>query len=94
MSAWFVYLAICSDGTLYTGVTTDPVRRQHEHNSSSKGARYTRSRQPVALHVVAHFTTRSEALKEEHRIRNLKRATKLKMLESLWPPELHCNNDH
>jgi putative endonuclease len=94
MSAWFVYLAICSDGTLYAGVTTDPVRRQHEHNSSNKGARYTRSRQPVTLHVVAQLATRSEALEEEHRIRKLGREAKLKMLQSIGPPELYCNDDH
>ena len=33
---WTVYILECSDGTLYTGVTTDIVRRIDEHNTSEK----------------------------------------------------------
>ena len=44
--AWFVYLARCADGTLYTGVTTDPARRERAHNRG-RGAAYTRSRRLI-----------------------------------------------
>ena len=46
--SWFVYLARCADGSLYTGVTTDPARRERAHNRG-RGAAYTRSRRPVRL---------------------------------------------
>ena len=50
MSTWFVYILHCADGTLYTGVTTDPERRLREHNAGGRlAARYTRARRPVAL---------------------------------------------
>ena len=39
----------CADRSLYTGITTDLKRRLQEHNSSKKGAKYTRSRRPVGL---------------------------------------------
>src|SRR3954464_10676412 len=46
--SWFVYLARCADDSLYTGVTTDPARRERAHNQGL-GAAYTRSRRPVRL---------------------------------------------
>ena len=46
---WHVYMVRCSDQSLYTGITTDVQRRVNEHNSSKRGARYTKSRRPVAL---------------------------------------------
>jgi putative endonuclease len=45
---WFVYIAQCGDGSLYTGVTTDPAARELAHNAGL-GAAYTRSRLPVRL---------------------------------------------
>ena len=44
----YVYILECSDSTLYTGYTNDPVRRIEEHNSGD-GAKYTRGRYPVKL---------------------------------------------
>ena len=29
---WWVYMLRCADGSLYTGVTTDVLRRWQEHN--------------------------------------------------------------
>jgi putative endonuclease len=40
MKKWFVYILECSDGTLYTGITTDINRRLNQHNTG-KGAKYT-----------------------------------------------------
>ena len=46
---WWVYLVSCSDGSLYTGITTNVERRISEHNTSKKGAKYTRNKRPVRL---------------------------------------------
>lgn len=78
--AWFVYMVECCDGTLYTGCTTDVSRRLHEHNSTSRGAKYTRSRRPVMLRYHAACNSRSEALREELRIKRLSRADKLALI--------------
>jgi putative endonuclease len=77
---WFVYLLRCADGSLYCGVCTDLARRVEEHNSSPRGARYTRARRPVALVWQCGFPTRSEACREEARIKRLGRQAKEQLL--------------
>ena len=47
--SYFVYILECSDQTLYTGITTDVDKRLEEHNTSDKGAKYTKARRPVRL---------------------------------------------
>lgn len=70
----------CSDETLYAGVTTDLKRRVDEHNSSSLGAKYTSGRRPVELVYAKKFGSRSQASKEENRIKKLPREEKLRMI--------------
>ncbi len=82
MSYW-VYIVACADGTYYTGIATDIVRRMAEHNGDKpRGARYTAARRPVALQYQAAFPTRSEAQKEEARIKSLSRAAKSDLIKS------------
>lgn len=77
----YVYVVKCRDGSLYTGYTTDVNRRVWEHNYSSKGAKYTRSRRPVTLVYSESYSTRSEAMKREYAIKHLSRIDKLKLIE-------------
>lgn len=78
--AYWVYIAQCADGTLYTGMTTDTERRQEEHNSG-KGAKYTRSRRPVTIVYREECPDKSAALKREHAIKKLTRASKLNLIK-------------
>ena len=73
---WHLYLIRCKGGQLYTGITTDIERRINEHNSSSLGARYTRTRRPVTLHYHENANNRSDALKREFEIKKLSRRAK------------------
>ena len=73
--AWFVYLARCADGSLYTGVTTDPARRERAHNRG-RGAAYTRSRRPVRLVHLEPARDRGAALRRELAIKGLSRKEK------------------
>ncbi len=68
-SVYSLYILECADGTLYTGITTDVERRLAEHNSSQKGAKYTRSRRPVRVVYVEQYQTRSQASKREYQIK-------------------------
>ena len=79
---YFLYILHCSDDTLYTGITTDIQRRLEEHNSSAKGAKYTRSRRPVALVYTEKFEDRSSASKREYIIKRLSRAKKLALINA------------
>jgi putative endonuclease len=72
---WTVYLARCRDGSLYTGVTTDPARRLAQHNSGCGGA-YTRSRVPVIFVYCEGAADRSCALRREQAIKRLSHAQK------------------
>ena len=72
---WHVYVARCGDGTLYTGVTTDPARRESAHNAG-RGAAYTRSRRPVRLVYTERAAGRGPALRRELAIKRLSRPEK------------------
>jgi len=76
---WYVYIVECSDGTLYTGITTDINRRLNQHNSG-KGAKYTSIRRPVKLMSISEFGDRSDASKEEYRIKQLTRKEKFEYI--------------
>ncbi|MEO7986582.1 MAG: TIGR02453 family protein [Gemmatimonadales bacterium] len=76
---WFVYIARCGDGSLYTGITTDPDRREALHNAG-RGAAYTRSRRPVRLVYREGATDRGAALRREAAIKRLDRARKEAMV--------------
>jgi putative endonuclease len=72
---WFVYLARCADGTLYTGVARDVVNRIAAHDAG-RGARYTRGRGPLTLCAVRRCASKGEALRLEHAVKQLPRAAK------------------
>lgn len=74
-ASWFVYMVRCSDGTLYTGATTDVKRRVLAHNTG-RGARYTRSRLPVSLVYLEEAQDRSDALRREAAIKRFHRPDK------------------
>jgi len=76
---WIVYLVRCSDNSLYCGITNDLQRRLKEHNSGS-GAKYTRSRRPVALEAISSTMTKSEALKLEYYIKQVPARKKVSVL--------------
>ncbi len=77
---WYVYIVECCDKSLYTGITTDVERRVKEHNGSKKGAKYTRTRRPVRLVKHWEFENRRQAIKEEIRIKKLKKSDKIKLI--------------
>jgi putative endonuclease len=78
--SWFVYIVRCCDGSYYTGITTDLVRRMAEHNSSGQGAKYTRPRRPVALVYFEAAQSRSTAAQREYRIRKMNPLGKTKLI--------------
>ena len=72
----------CSDGTLYTGISTDLERRLDEHNNSAKGAKYTRARRPVTLAYFEELDNRSKVSKREFAIKKLSRKEKIRLMTS------------
>ena len=82
--AYFCYILECSDGTFYTGWSTDPERRERQHNLG-RGARYTRDRRPVRLVYVEEQPDKPSALRRELRIKRLPREKKKKLIEAKKP---------
>ena len=78
---YFLYILKCKDGTLYTGITTDVVRRVREHNSSTKGAKYTKPRRPVVLVYSKKFKNRSTSSKAEAKIKAMTRQEKQDLIK-------------
>lgn len=78
-TAAFVYVLRCADDSLYCGWTYDLERRIAQHGAG-RASRYTRSRRPVALAWSRAMRSRSEAMREEARIKKLSRAHKLRLI--------------
>lgn len=76
----YTYILRCADNTLYCGWTNDLSKRLKAHNSG-KGAKYTRTRRPVALAYYEKFETKKEAMRREAAIKKLSRKDKLKLVE-------------
>jgi len=80
--SYFIYILECSDNTLYTGITKDIEKRIDEHNTSSKGAKYTKARRPVKLVYQESSLNRSTASKREYAIKKLTRLKKLQLIQN------------
>lgn len=76
----YIYILKCSDGTLYTGWTTNLEKRVKCHNNG-KGAKYTRCRLPVELVYFEECINKSKALKREYEIKQLSRNKKLLLIQ-------------
>jgi len=78
---WCVYIILCSDNSLYTGITT-AVSRRFEQHQQQKGAKYFRGRQPKTLLYVESGHNRSTASKREIAIKSLSREQKWLLIAS------------
>lgn len=76
----FVYILRCGDGSLYTGIAKDLNRRLEQHQAG-KASRYTRSHLPVILVWRRKVRSWSLALREERRIKAMRKAAKEAMLD-------------
>jgi len=79
MRHYYCYILECADGSLYTGLTTDPERRLHQH-TSGRGARYTRAHPPVSLAVVEDHADLRTAMRRERVLKALPRERKLALI--------------
>jgi len=85
--SFYCYILECTDGTFYTGWTTDPERRLKQHNKGI-GARYTRSRLPVKMVYLEPQPDRTTAMKRERAIKRLSRQKKNELIHQggVTPP--------
>jgi putative endonuclease len=79
---YHVYLLECADGSIYTGITTDVVRRLKEHKQG-RGAHYTKARKAVKIIYSEKAKDRSTAQKREAKIKSWKRDRKLGLIQGV-----------
>jgi putative endonuclease len=78
---WFVYVACCSDDTLYVGIARDVAARIGMHNAG-RGARYTRGRAPLKVLATRRCPNMGDALRLELALKRLTRREKLAVVAS------------
>lgn len=76
---YYTYVLLTENNTLYCGYTDD-VEKRFEAHKAGVGAKYTRANKPVKIIYTACFDTKSEAMKEEYRIKHLSKEEKLEFL--------------
>lgn len=72
---YYTYIILTVNNTLYCGYTDDPVKRFEKHQAGL-AAKYTRAHKPLKIVYLKEFSTKSEAMKEECRIKKLSRKQK------------------
>ncbi len=77
---YYLYILQTVDNTLYCGIARDVEKRFIQH-LSGKGAKYTRSHKPLKIVYTKEFDSRSEAQKEEYRIKHLSKKEKMNLIE-------------
>jgi len=77
---YFIYIAKCSDNSLYTGITSNIKKRIWQHNNSKYGAKSVRGKRPVHLVYSEVYSTIYEALKREKEIKGWDRKKKLNLI--------------
>ena len=90
MNENYTYILRCADGTYYCGWTNNLDRRLKAHNEW-KGAKYTRSRRPVALVYYEAFSTKEEAMRWEYEIKQLPRKKKEELIFKQQTDTSSCN---
>lgn len=76
---YYTYILLIENNSLYCGYTDDVEKRFQAH-LDGKGAKFTRAHKPVKIVYKKEFDTKSEAMKEEYRIKHLPRSEKLKLI--------------
>ena len=76
MDRWFVYVARCSDGTIYIGIARDVAARIALHDAG-RGAKYTRGRGPLEVLGKRRCATHGDALRLERALKRLPREEKV-----------------
>jgi putative endonuclease len=76
----FFYLARCADGSLYAGTCVNVSERETKHNAGT-GAKYTRSRRPIAIIHCEEFPTLSAARRREAEVKKWPKERKESLLK-------------
>jgi len=72
---FYTYLLLTENNTYYCGYTDDIEKRYKKHLEGT-GAKYTKANKPIKIAYLNTFENKSQAMKEECRIKKLTRKAK------------------
>lgn len=75
---YYVYILLTESNTYYCGYTDDVEKRFNAH-CEGRGAKYTKANKPVKIVWQKCFDNKADAMKEEYRIKRLRRSEKEKL---------------
>jgi putative endonuclease len=78
---WCVYILLCTDNSLYTGISNNVGARMLQH-ANERGAKYFRGRKPRRVVYLETGHTRSSASRREAQIKKMRRAQKDRLIAS------------
>lgn len=79
---YYTYMLLIENNSLYCGYTDDVEKRFQAH-CEGRGAKFTKAHKPVKIVYKREFETKSEAMKEEYRIKHLTRKEKLALIAGI-----------
>mgnify|MGYP005845112299 CR=1 FL=1 len=82
MPVWFVYMVRTAQGQLYTGISTDPLRRLRQHQGLlTGGAKALRGKGPLSLVYQTVYPDRASASKAEYQLKQLSKTAKEELVQ-------------
>ena len=76
---WYLYIARCGDGSLYTGITTDLKNRIKKHKAG-RGSAYVRSKGFASIIYEEACPDESTARRREYEIKGWSRQKKFSLI--------------
>jgi len=77
---YYLYIILCTDNSIYTGVTNNLKRRFKEHKTKS-GGWHTKLHKAIKILYTEKYNTKIEALKREKQIKGRRREKKLNLIK-------------
>jgi len=84
VKTYYVYILSCSDGSYYTGVTSNLNQRLEDHQHKKHLNSYTSKRLPVTLAYYCTFTEITIAITTEKQIKKWSRAKKEALIHDAY----------
>lgn len=83
MSKNYFYIARCQDGSLYVGVSSNPVKRLVTHNIG-KGAKWIKDRGPAEIVFLEGYSSYLEAHRRELQVKKWSRIKKENLIKGIF----------
>jgi putative endonuclease len=82
---YYVYMLLCADNSIYTGITSALEIRVGQHQFGVDPTCYTFTRRPVTLVHASDFRNVDDAIAWEKHLKRWSRAKKMALIADDWP---------